>query len=287
MKSKLYFGICLVFISMILFCQKNVSTQIVQAVSLFQSRIFPSLFPFLVISPFLIQYGFCYYIQKYLGPIFRILFRISENGSYLFLMSMLSGFPSSANYAKELESNHLLTKEEAFHTLLFSHFSNPIFILSMVSTKPYLVLTAHYLGNFLIGMVLRYRKDTPTIKIKRTLPKPEKFFSIFTSAITNAMHNSIFILGVVTFFFLLNGVFPIPIFKFVLELSQGLYYLEQLPLSPQLFVSLAAFLLSFGGFSVHLQTFGILSEWHLPYFPYFLTRLCHATLSFGIAWILF
>ena len=264
----------------------DVKDQILTALSLFETKVFPSLFPFLVLSPFFIQYGFFDWIKKYLGPLVKRLFHISENGSYLFFMSMISGFPSSAGYAKNLEEENLLSKEEAFHILLFSHFSNPLFILSMISTRPLLVLFSHYLGNFFLGICFRFHSPTKQTK-KETSKNSKSFFEIFSSSIHQAMENLLFILGVIVFFFVVNAIIPNHITNFTLELSQGLHYLTTLNISPKMVAVLSCFLLSFGGFSVHLQTYGILANWQISYFPYLLTRIIHGVFSASLLFFLY
>lgn len=286
MKTKIA-NILLAFLTIqILYCQENVTFEIRKALELFQKNIFPSLFPFLVLSPFFIHYGFFKIIKKYLGPILKKLFRISENAAYLFFMSLLSGFPSSATNAKNLYEENLITKEEAFHTLLFSHFSNPLFIFSMISIQPKLVLIAHYFSNIIIGLVLRFKKREEKIQKSQVVEK-KSFFEVFSASITNAMHNSLFILGVITFFFMINAILDFPITHLLLELSQGLAYTNSLHFSSKIIACIQAFLLSFGGFSVHIQTFGILSKWNMPYFYYLLIRILHGILASSIVFLFF
>lgn len=287
MKTKIINFLLAILTIEILHYQGNVTFEIRKALDLFQKNVFPSLFPFLVLSPFFIHYGFFEFIKKYLGPILKKVFDISENASYLFFMSIISGFPSSATNAKNLYDEGLITKEEAFHTLLFSHFSNPIFIFSMITFKPGLVLFAHYSSNIIIGLLLRHKKrKKSSTKLSLNLRKAS-FFEIFSSSIRNAIQNSLFILGVIVFFFMINSILDFPITHLLLELSQGLLYSNTLSLSPKLIVCIQAFILSFGGFSVHIQTFGILSEWKISYSTYFFIRLLHGILASGFVLLFF
>lgn len=287
MKTKLCNLLLALFIIGVLWCQNNVTLEIRKAFTLFQNNVFPSLFPFLVLSPFFISYGFADILKKYLGPILKKLFHISENAAYLFFMSIISGFPSSATNAKNLYEENFITQKEAFHTLLFSHFSNPIFILAMIPTRPMIILFAHYISNIIIGILLRFRKideiDNYSIKKKKEI----SFFELFSFSIRNAMQTSLFILGVIVFFFMINAVIDIPIAHLFLELSQGLSYAATLSFSPRSIACIQVFILSFGGLSVHIQTLGILSGWEIHYFPYFLTRICHGICSILIVLLLF
>ena len=46
-------------------------------------------------------------------------------------------------------------------------------------------------------------------------------------------------------------------------------------------------ILSFGGFSVHMQVLGIISDAKIKYKPFLLARVLHAILSGGFAFILY
>lgn len=286
MKKKLPLIILLIFVVCIIFQSEIVTKNIQYAIQLWKNRIFPSLFPFMVLSSLLVNYGFLNLTNKFIGPLMKKLFNLSENTSYVFIMSLLSGFPSSSMYAKELYENNFMTKEETFQIVLFTHFSNPIFILSMVCSKPLLVLSIHYLTNIIIGILIR-KKDHHNSKKMENEFVPDNFFVIFTKSIKNSIENLLFILGVIVFFFIISSIFNNPITNILLELSQGLNFINTNINNQKLVASLSAFLLSFGGFSVHMQTYGILSELNFPYFKYLKTRLFHALLSFVLVFILF
>lgn len=279
MKKRLPLIVLIIIVVCIIFQNKAVTYNIGDAITLWKNKIFPSLFPFMILSSLLVNYGFLNLTNKFVGPLMRKLFNLSENTSYVFVMSLLSGFPSSSMYAKELYQNNIITKEETFKIVLFTHFSNPIFIFAMISKKPLLVLTVHYLTNVLIGILIRDR-NVKVGKNKYQELIPENFFVVFSKAIKKSIENLLYILGVIVFFFMLSTILNNPLANIVLELSQGLNFINVYFSNPQLIASLSAFLLSFGGFSVHMQTYGILSELNFPYLKYLKTRLFHALLSF-------
>jgi hypothetical protein len=286
MKKHLPLIFLLVFIFCIIFNNKLVTTNIQTAIILFQNKIFPSLFPFLVLSPLLINYGFLNISQKIFGSIMRKVFHLSENTSYIFLMSLFTGFPGSSMYAKELYNESLISKEDVSKIILFSHFSNPIFIFSMLSTKPLLVLSVHYLSNILIGLI--FKSSTPiNTSTKNKQIKQVSFFTIFSKSIKQSIETLFFILGVIVFFFMLSSVINNPIANVVLELSQGLIYVNNYFENKRIIAAISSALLSFGGFSVHMQTYGILADLDFSYFKYLKARLFHALLSFIIIYFIF
>ena len=213
------------------------------------------------------------------------LFHLSKNSSYVFIMSLLSGFPSSAIFAKELYDNNIIEEKEIEQLLLFCHFSNPIFILTIVKDKPLLILIVHYVLNFFIGILFRPKNYNSNNKALNT--NTTTFFKLFTNSIKNCMENTLFILGVIVFFFMISSIINSPISNIFLELSQGLNYITTIHTSLKFKSALTCSLLSFGGFSVHLQTCGILSNLEFKYSRYLKARLLHALLSFIIIYILY
>lgn len=286
MKKRLPLIILIIIVVCIIYQNKAVTYNISDAITLWKNRIFPSLFPFMILSSLLVNYGFLNLTNKIIGPLMIKLFNLSKNTSYVFIMSLLSGFPSSSMYAKELYQNNIISKEETFKIVLFSHFSNPIFIFSMISKKPLLVLGVHYLTNILIGVLIR-DKNTKTINSNYQEMNSENFFIVFSKAIKKTIENLLFILGVIVFFFMLSTILNNPFANILLELSQGLNFINIYFKDGKLIASLSAFLLSFGGFSVHMQTYGILAELDFPYLKYLKTRLFHALLSFILVYILY
>ena len=130
--------------------------------SLWKNNIVPSLFPFFLLSEFLIYFGVPEFLSEIMKQIMNRLFKMRGICSFVFIMSIFSGFPSNAKFANELLENDLITKEEASKLLLFSHFSNPLFILGTVCTfflknkeVGIFLLLCHYIGNFILGMLFR------------------------------------------------------------------------------------------------------------------------------------
>ena len=285
MKKNIYLTFTLVLVFLVFLYHKNVTSNIIIAINLFKNNVFPSLFPLMVISPFLIEYGFLDMMKKVVGPLMPRLFNISENTAYILIMSLLSGFPGSAIYVKDLVDKNIISSEEAEQIILFSHFSNPIFIFSMIKNNPFLVLTIHYLVNIIIGILFKL----PRKKESKSFPTSKdssNFFKIFKQSINNSIENTLFVFGIITFFYMITAIIDTPITNALLELSQGLSYINSLNLSYKLQDALSGMLLSFGCFSVHLQTYGILSNMNIKYNRYIKARLIHALLTFILIMIL-
>ncbi len=265
-----------------------VTSNIIEACELFLAKIFPSLFPMFIISSILINLNLIKYINLIFKKLNTKLFKLNENTSYILFMSMLSGFPSNAKIAKEMYDAKLIKQNDVQKIILFSHFSNPLFIMGMIKHKTLLVLMAHYLSNFIIGIIVRnkYPSEKETTKIK-TSNSNLNISQTLTTAINQAMTTLLFILGTIVCFYILTSIINLPLFNVILELSQGLNYLNILDINMKLKTILYGSLLSFGGICIHFQVYGILSDLKIKYFPYLLSRLFHAILTGIIIFIFY
>ena len=284
---------------------KNVLESVKFSFSIWENNIFPALFPFFVIGNMLIGLGFPALIGELAKGIMHKLFKISGTGSFVIILSILSGFPSSAKYTKELLLKGELNNEEATKLLTFSHFSNPLFILGTLAIMflnnkeiGIYILISHYIGNFFIGLIFRNyyisKKDDTKISFKNAVEKMAKsrsnksFGEILSNSIITSINTLLLILGTVTIFLILTTLinnnlmldaYHQTLINGIFEITQGLKYLSllKIPLYNQGLI--AVFFLSFGGLSVHMQVLSIISDTKIKYFPYFISRILHASIS--------
>lgn len=271
------------------------------------NNIFPSLFPFFVLSEILINYGFVELVSELFKPIFTKLFKINSNAAFVFIMSMISGFPSNAKYTRELYLQNKLTDKEATKILMFSHFSNPLFILGTISITflndkrlGILIMISHYISNIIIGLIFRnYNKSNLTnekFSIKNSILKmhnkrinnDKKIGAIITSTLTNSINTLLLLLGVITTFLIITTIidnnfhpdlFSKSIISGLLEMTQGLKHVSILNISNYYKAILITAILSFGGLSVHTQIISIISDTKIRYLPFLLARILHVIIS--------
>ena len=107
-------------------------TTISYSLNIWVNTLIPSMFPFFIISDILINYQITSYIPKNFKKILSKLFNTSEEVISIFLLSILSGFPSGARNIRTIYDMNKITNKEATHALTFTHFANPLFVLSTV-----------------------------------------------------------------------------------------------------------------------------------------------------------
>lgn len=300
--SKIIIILIILYISLQIFMNSSeVTDSVLFSFDIWKNNIFPSLFPFFVISNILINYGFINITSKLFKPLTK-LFKVSDNASFVIVMGLLSGFPSSSKYVKELVDKGIIDHNEASKILTFTHFSNPLFVINTIGIIFFnnykigiLILSIHYFSNFIIGLIFRnYKVDT--CKNSLNFEKNVSLGNVITNSISSSVNTLLLILGTVSFFLVITTIVnnSIPMNDFfssfvsgIIEMTQGLKYVSLLDSSLKVKATLSVMFISFGGISVHMQTYSIINESKIKYFPFFIARILHALISGILIFILF
>lgn len=306
----------LIFISIeILTESKTILESVNFSFSVWKNNIFPSLFPFFVLSEILINYGFIELVGELCKPIMNKVFRIKSSCAFIFIMSLISGFPSNAKYTRELYLSGHINEKEASKILTFTHFSNPLFILGTLSLLflnnkevGLLILICHYITNIIIGLIFRNYYPSPKEKNKVSLKtailsmhnKRINNNNTFGQIITNSLYNSIntllLILGTVTLFLIITTIidnninlnnYNQSILNGLFEMTQGLKYISLLNIPLKLKSVISTMIISFGGLSVHMQVISILSDTKIKYTPFLVARILHSFIAPLLVYIIF
>ena len=284
---------------------KSVINSVILSLNIFKNNIFPSLFPFFVLSSLLIKYGLPEFMSNIFQGLMGRLFKISGKCSFIFFMSILSGNPACAKYTRDLYLNGDINIYEATKILCFSSFTSPLFILGSVSillndyNVSLLILMCHYLGNFVVGFLIRgyhpskmvnkgsFKLAFNEMHIKRISNK-ESFGTIITNSLIDSINTLLLILGVISVCLIittiisnnlkLNSTFQSLLNGFI-EMTQGVNYISLEDISLKLKSTLMVMIISFGGLSVHMQVMGVLSDTNIRYFPFFVSRVLASIIS--------
>lgn len=274
---------------------KNITTAIFESYELFLKNIFPSLFPMFIISYILVEIK----IPEVLGNIFKKpfykLFKTKKEASFVFFMSMLTGFPSSAKYIESLMNKNLIDEKDANKILQFTFFSNPLFIINTVGIMflnniklGYIILISHITGNIITGLIFRnynkkeeLREENIRQSIRELIIKinTTKFFNVLLNAIKDALSTMILIFGILVTFQIIITMMPkSTIIKGLIEMTIGLKYTSLIN-NTNLKIILSTFFLSFGGLCIHTQIMNILNKKRVKYLPFLLARIIHGITS--------
>ncbi|HET7580934.1 MAG TPA: sporulation integral membrane protein YlbJ [Bacillales bacterium] len=188
LKTLLFTSGALVIAASIMIFPKAASDASLRGLETWWTVVFPSLLPFFIISELLIGFGIVKVLGAIFEPFMRPLFRVPGSGGFVWAMGMASGYPAGAKLTARLRQENQLTRVEAERLVAFSNFSNPLFMFAVVAAGFYgskelglLLAICHYLGNFCVGLVMRYyghdRMDRVEIKKKRR-PSIRKAFHV-------------------------------------------------------------------------------------------------------------
>lgn len=292
MKEKLFNTIIIIislFVLIELLIKKNIIySAIMEALNMWVNNLIPALFPFFIISDILINYNIINYIPKIIKNMCKKLFNISDNMLTILILSMISGFPSNARNTRNLYDNGLITLEEANHILIFSHFSNPVFILTTVAVFFFhnkkigiTLLVIHYLSNFILGICFR-NKIIICNKKKKDINNINNFGNIFINSIKKSIDTIITICGIVTVFLMLSQIiintlnlnsYNAMIIKGLFEITIGIQALCNLDISEEFKIVITSMFLAFGGISVHVQVFSQIAGTKIRYIYFFIGRM--------------
>ena len=157
-------------IGLVIFSKGNLSAA-KSGLSLWATAVVPSLFPFFIATELL---GYTNLIPK-LGKIFekimKPIFNVPGEGSYAFIMGLISGYPVGAKIVSNFRQEGICTKEEAERLVSFTNNSGPLFIIGTVGCMLFgdtrtgvLLLLTHILACISVGFVMSFWKKMVTLK---------------------------------------------------------------------------------------------------------------------------
>ena len=277
------------------------SNQVIQAVSFSLSiwieNLFPTLFPFFVVSNLLLHYGFVEALASSIGKIMPRFFHQPKESSFVLCLSLISGFPSGAKYTKELVENNQITPEEGSYLLTFTHYSNPLFVLGLIGNLllgnkelGLIILISHVLTGLITGIIFTRKMPVISKKVSKIIKPTTKqpLGTSLSNSIQDALATLFLLLGIVTIFLVLSTVIEqfLPLNPYlkaiifgILEMTQGVKAMSSLPIMELVKMIWMTIFISFGGLSVHMQVLSIISGTKIKYKYFFESRFLHAFLS--------
>ena len=257
MKRKLTIILIMTLIILIFKNYELVLKSTIDGVTIWLYKVFPYLFIMIIMQDILINLNLTSYFKR--------------TSTYIFIMSILSGSPSSAYIISKLVNNNDISKDYGNVCLIFTFFANPLFLYTILklifNNNPTTIklLIIIYLSNLLL--YLFYKKELPNNKLKGKSKNINLALSIKTSINTNLM-----VLGSIVFYLVISNIiintfnisYPYSIFvKGFLEMTQGLNSLIDCNIKLKEIITVG--FITFGGLSIHTQVKCILDEYNLSY----------------------
>lgn len=261
----------------------------------------PSLFPVSVLAGCLLQMKPERVAERLSGRWMKILFGLPGSCAVPFSLGLLGGFPLGAQLTATMYREGSLSRTEAIRLSMICNNAGPAFLLGAVGG---ILGGQHYgatlfliqlLSASLCGMLL-LRPDALSLQDRCESQHPvSAFWDALPSAISESVTGMLRLTGSVVFFSAVtacvSAILPLhclpqawaSIFSGILEVSAGIELLRGSIL--QTAFPVAAFLVGWGGFCVHLQAAGALHAVGLPVKPYLVGKLLHALISALLAFV--
>ncbi len=285
-------------VSLLLFSKSNLSA-IKSGLTLWATSVVPSLFPFFVATDLLLQTDIVNFFKKIFGPLMKPLFNVNGEGAFGFIMGLISGYPVGAKIACEFREKGICSKAECERLLSFTNNSGPLFIVGTVgismfgsSTIGILLLVTHVIASLTVGFIFRYWKSydkSAKRSIKNNISNHVSFNNlgeIISNAILKSSQTIIMIGGFIVIFSSVisilknSGLVTSPYILSLLEITNGISSIVNLHVKNISFqIVFTAFLLGFGGISIFLQVWSIVSKSDLSIKPYLYGKLLHGVIS--------
>lgn len=280
-------SIIIIIILILLYLKRPlVIYSIIEGFDLWKSNIFPSIFPIMILSDFILSSNLILIISNVTGPLFAKCFKVSKYAAYIFIMSFFSGCPTNAKYIKDLLTQGVITNEEASKILSMSLLYNPILIFTITSYLEFkdsvLLILVNLLANIVIGLINRnYNCNLINKEIDI------KGFNLVDS-IGNAINVLLLILGSLITFISINTLLPYhhPLITGILEITNGIEMIEHYNISYKYKLIFSSILMGFGGFSILFQIKSIFKDTLIDYSLYYKSRIIHILLMIIFGYVI-
>lgn len=167
LKSFILPAVCIFFILLLIVFPNTAVSSALKGLNLWSTVVFPSLFPFFVVSDILNKTGLIKSIGVLLEPVMRPLFNVPGCASFTLAVGLTSGAPVAAKITSNMRKEKLLTKVESERLLAFTNNSGPLFITGAVAVGMFkmpnlglLLLACHFMASFTVGLLFRFYGKT-------------------------------------------------------------------------------------------------------------------------------
>lgn len=244
---------------------------------IFITKVFVSIFPFIILSDILFYFNYDLFLKKIFGNIISKLFNVSKSTSIIYVLSILTSHPTNSVYIKEMLDKKEIDENDINKILLTTYFPSIAFVIGTIGigiyhsikTGVFLYLTI-LIKNILIGIFLRGKnlsKEIQSIK-KNNITLQETI----SNSIIKGINISYTILGNIIIFTiivnLLNNYLNInstilSLISGMLEMTSGIFMISNLNINLSQKILLTSFILNFSGLSIIFQTTSILNKYKI------------------------
>ncbi len=288
--------ITLMFGTMLLF-PKAVFNGASEGLLLWFQIVFPTLFPFMLITNLLMESGGLSIISRIFCRPFRRIFGVSGNGSFAVLAGFLCGYPMGAKVTADLLRTGRISRKEGQYLLSFCNNTSPVFIINFIVWKtlgkdrlllPSLVVLMG--GPVLLSFIFRKfylekgSRFFPEIAVSENSPGHRQDFSMVDNCMMNSFESIVKVGGYIILFSVILSLLSetgqhgsvFTALAAVLEVTNGILIIDGLDIQRTLSWTLIMTLTSFGGLCSVAQTQCMIQDTGLKISHYIIQKLAAA-----------
>lgn len=265
----------------------DIKQNIYNILDLWLNKVLISLVPMYFLSNILISYP---YISKILYPILdKFLNFENERSCSLFLLSIITGNPTSSLLVINSLQNNAISVNEGNRLLKCTVLSSPLFIITMLGNYGYLFIII----SILVNICLFYRQKVDKNYKKNILNNDglleviNKCPNVMLEILSSMIFITIFKFSINKLFCYLNLENTLFI-NYILDMSElttGLSNITLYQTSNIVKLLLSSFLLNFGGFTIIIQILIKMKKTSLSKTSFIISRIIHAVITTFILFI--
>lgn len=224
--------LALIIIILIISFPKQSLSAALKGLNTWLNVVLPSLLPFFIVSDIMIQLGLVDFLSAMLNPIMKPLFNCPGHSSFVWIMSMASGYPMGAKLVASLYEEGSISKVEGQRMLAFCNTSGPLFMIGAVGIGMLqspkagkIIAVSHYTAALVLGLLFRfYGRQKESIRVSSTKPRIKSAFqellmansksnkslgNILSSSVKSSMESQVLIGGfIILFSVIINLLIP-------------------------------------------------------------------------------
>lgn len=297
----LTFIIILFGIGLIFFSSSNI-VAVRKSLDLFLNSVFPSLFPFLIVTELLSYTSLVPWISSKFKRVMPTVFNVSAIGIYPFIMGIISGYPVGARIVASLREENKISRIDGERLLVFTNNAGPLFIIGCIGCSIYLnssigfiLYFVHFLSSIITGFVFGnfYKTSYREESVNSQTLDFSSLGDIIGKCIKKAFYTLSTVCGFVIIFSLIvsmidaskilnifNDIWIKDILFGILEITTGIQLISLIKNSTLFYHLIAtSFLLGIGGISVLLQVWSVISKTDLSIKPYIIGKIFNGFVS--------
>lgn len=282
---------------------------------LFFYKVFPSLFPFIILCNLIISFNGIEIYSNLFGTILTMPFGISKRSSLVLIISMLCGYPLGAKYAALLYSNGEIDYPSYNKLINIASNPSPFFVIAAVGYSMlhnlkygYILILSCYISCIFMGLIIRGQGKNIFHSGKEY--ENENLGQALGNSINNGITSCLSILSYIVIFSILIGIIKssksintalaiisnitnidknilFSVFSGIIEMTNGCSLIANISCSIKYKLMLLSFILSFSSFSIILQVNSFIYKTKFSLKKYIGRKFIQGIISSAIVFILF